>query len=278
MSAWRRRRYGLRSNVAARSSRTRTVRSARRGPRSGRWRRILWVCAALLVGWAAAAGYRVGAPKVHDWLRIEQVQVTGLHRISRDAVIQRLAIPPRASLLTVSPTQLEERLSGHPWIKQASVRRMPLHTLAVEVTERRPAVIVKGKGQAYLVSEEGHVLSVVPEGQDAELPVLVGVDPRRLLVGDEQPRQAALSGIRLATLLGERYQGKTEVDVSNPDNAVAYVRGLRFQFGDMPFDGKWERYRRLESTVRAHLEETRRPGRGEIDLRYPGKVIVRERG
>ncbi len=54
---------------------------------------------------------------------------------------------------------------------------------------------------------------------------------------------------------------------------MAYVQGMRFRFGTAPLEEQWERYRAVEPV--------RRTGSGkeqpDIDLRFPDKVIVRER-
>lgn len=280
MSRWTRRKPGVRPNLPGRPVRRAAIGGTSRS-RSGKGRRLMLIAGLLLAlagGWGAAVVVREGAPVVHQWFEIREVAVAGHSRLTQPEVLARLGLQPGDSLVSIRTSQLEERLAAHPWIQDVWVSRVPLHTLSVRLTERRPAAALKSATQTLLIAEDGQVLSVLPQAEETGLPILVGIDPRRLIFGDERPRQAALAGIRLADLLGQSFRGQAEVDVSDPQNAVAYVRGLRFQFGPTPFEDKWDRYRKLEPAFRTSLGERQGEGRNDIDLRYPGKVIVRERG
>jgi len=66
------------------------------------------------------------------------------------------------------------------------------------------------------------------------------------------------------------------VDVGRPDRQVATVRGRRFHFAPSSVEEQWRRYQQVERAVRA--SGGREMSHGDIDLRYQGKVIIRERG
>ncbi len=263
---------GPRPNLQRLSGRT----PARRG-KMGRARQVvravLWTAAASLGAWTAVQAYHAAGPIVAGWFEIREVRVAGLRTVTRDEVLGRLQLDERATLLSVSPVQLETRVAAHPWVKQAAVRRLPLHALSVEITERRPAAVLKTPSSTFLLDDEGVVLTALAEHEHEELPVVVGVDHKRLLQGDAQLRQVAQNGIKLAGLLAQSLEGRPEIDVTDPEHAVAYVQGMRFQFGPAPLGEQWERYRAVEPV--------RRPGSGkgrpDIDLRFSDKVIVRER-
>ena len=196
------------------------------------------------------------------------------------------------------PQKLIDRLKAHPWIKEATVSRTLPHTLVVGITERQAVAVLRTPSWALLLDADAHALSALKDSEDPGLPVLVGIDPKAFLLGTTQSREAAQTGIKVASLVGHALNDRPEVDMGHADRAVAYVKGLRFQFGPSSFEEQWDRYRRIEQALRtgigvrqgkkiAHcvlhpVQETRqqRPGNGcpEIDLRYPGKVIVRERG
>lgn len=129
-----------------------------------------------------------------------------------------------------------------------------------------------------LVDDEGQVLSVLPPANDPDLPVLIGVNPKGVIEKERRFVHAVQRGVELAGLLGRTFQGRPQVDVGNPDNVVAYVEGLKLQFGSSSFEEKWDRYQKLEPHLSEQAGPTRREAHNEIDLRYPGKVIVRERG
>ena len=241
----------------------------------GRARRILratlWTVAASLGAWTAVVAYEATGPLLAGTFVIREVRVTGLRTVTRDEVLDRLQLESRATLLSVSPAQLEARVSAHPWVRSAEISRLPFHVLSVEVAERRPAAVLRTPSSAFLLDDEGAVLTVLAEHEHEELPVVVGLDHKRLLQGDAQLRHAAESGITLAGLLAQSLDGRAEIDLSDPEHAVAYVHGMRFQFGPAPLEEQWERYRAVDPVRRAGKGQT------DIDLRFSDKVIVRER-
>jgi cell division protein FtsQ len=259
---------------------------------------LAWIVVGLagigLTGWGAAEVYRHAQPYVRHWFEVREVTISGAGQVTRQDVLDRLALQSGETLLSVGATQLVGRLETHPWIKQAKVSRAFPHTLEVTITERQPAAVLRTLSVNLLLDGEGTVLPSLAEAEDPGLPVLLGIDPQGLLQRDAQLRQVAQAGIQLAGLLDDEFDGRPEVDMSDPDNAIAYVQGLRFQFGSSSFEEKWERYRKITTHCTDHpLREARPwvPGNGcpalhvsagdrenEIDLRYPGKVIVRERG
>jgi len=240
---------------------------------------LVAVIAVVFVGWwGAMLLYRDEKPLVADWFQVREVTVSGTSRVTYEDVLERLRLQSGETLFSVNSTVLVDRLKSHPWIKEAIVNRALFHTLAVTITERRPAAVLRTPSLNLLLDEEGRVLSVLGEEDDPVLPVLVGVDPRRLIQGQAQSRQVARAGIELAGLVGQAVEGRPQVDAGNPENLVASVQGLRFQFGPSSFEEKWDRYRRLQPTLRARADIGSGQLRSEIDLRYPGKVIVRERG
>lgn len=247
---------------------------ARQG--SGRIRRLaratFAVAAAALGAWTAVQAYEAAGPLVAGWFEIREVRVSGLRVVTRDEVLDRLQVPARATLLSVSPVQMEARVSTHPWIKTATVNRLPPHVLSVEIVERRPAAVLKTPSGAFLLDEEGAVLTALAEHEREELPVVIGIDHQRLLQGDAQWRRAAQNGIRLAGLLGQSLDGRPEIDLSDPEHAVAYIQGMRIRFGPAPLEEQWERYRAVEPIRRAGAGK----GWPDVDLRFSDKVIVRE--
>ncbi|HZS10652.1 MAG TPA: FtsQ-type POTRA domain-containing protein [Nitrospirales bacterium] len=291
---WRRRaarRAGHRPNVPKRGAATRRDALAA----VGRFvRRALWAIAVCVIVWATATGYRLLAPRLHEWTELRDVQLIGLEHVTRDEAIDKLKLPASVSIMWLSPKRLAERLEAHPWIKTAEISRELPHRLIVHVVERRPAAVLRAENGLWLIDDEGHVLNAVSDGEAQDLPVLRGVDVESLQKGLSHARQAAQAGLRVAGLLGRSFEGRPEVDVHDRDNTVAYVDGLRFQFGPSAFEEKWDRYRKLEPHLAAGAaakatavstsaksvtgSATAKPAVwNEVDLRYPGKVIVRDR-
>ena len=231
-----------------------------------------------LAAWTAMAAYQSARPRMVGWFALKKVLVTGNNQVTRAEVLEHMKLPVAESFWSVNPKRLAARLQAHPWIRRAAVSRVFPHTLVVEVVERHGAAIVRSPTMALLVDEEGHPLSVLGESHEPQLPVLVGLNARQLLNGDPASMRTARKGVELANVLGRNVDGRPEVDVANHDNLVASVYGVRLQFGSSGFEEKWHRYRSIESHVAGNAGSGRGEARSEVDLRYPGKVIVRERG
>ena len=122
------------------------------------------------------------------------------------------------------------------------------------------------------------MLARLGQADDDALPMVTGVDSIGLLQGDGGVRQAIMSGIELAKLVGLTYEGRLQVNAANPSNLVASVRGVLFQFGEEAVGDQWERFRQVKPTLKTLNFDGQGRGANEVDLRYENRIIVRERG
>ncbi|NJL16462.1 MAG: hypothetical protein HC938_03950 [Nitrospira sp.] len=107
---------------------------------------------------------------------------------------------------------------------------------------------------------------------------MTGIDLRGLMRGTESVRQAVMSGVELAKVVGQSFDGRLHVLADNPSNLVALVQGMRFQFGDEALTEQWDRFRRVKPTLKARNGDGQGRGVSEVDLRYENRIIVREGG
>ncbi len=213
-----------------------------------------------------------------QWLVIRDVTIDGNNQTSKQELVERLSIKPGATLLTVSTSFLASRLEAHPWIKQAAVERRPPHRLAVTVTERRVAGVVRTGTKRWLVDEDGVVLAPVSDDAAPSFPVLTGLDGQRLVRQEAEAMRVARLGARLAALMSADVGGVPVLQMENPDHVVATVEGLRVEFGPTAQEEQWGRFTQLRQARRSGGPVSAAWAPSDIDLRYPGKVIVRERG
>lgn len=257
-----------------------TTRSRRRAGRV--WKiaahLCLWLSLFAALGWGATEAYREYGPAATKWFEIEHITVSGTNQVTRDEVIEHMRLRPGETLFSLDVDQVLARLRSHAWIKDATLTRIPFHNLVVRVVEREPVAIVKSPSLDVLVDEDGHVLSVLGPAEDLRLPVLRGIDPNRLVHGEALSRDTVRAGIEVARLVTEVFDGRPEVDARNPSNLVASVNGLRFEFGSASFREKWALYRKIRPALHVSVGSGPEASAREIDLRYPKKVIVRERG
>jgi cell division protein FtsQ len=216
-------------------------------------------------------------PVLQGWLEIREVEVEGIHHVTKPEVLERLVLKPGMGLHQVSTAFLAERVQTHAWIKEATVERRPPHLLHVTVLERTPAAIIRTGTDHWLSDENGYLLAKLGRQDDQTLPLLIGLDPQLLQRGEAGVRNAVQSGVVLAKLIANTLDGRVEVDLTNFSNVVASANGVRFQFGGDSLVDQWERFRKVNPSYKTAAVDDRKRTVSEIDLRYDNRVIVRER-
>ena len=107
-------------------------------------------------------------PVLQGWLEIREVEVEGIHHITKPEVLERLVLKPGMGLHQVSTAFLAERVRAHAWIKEATVERRPPHLLHVTVVERTPAAIIQTGADHWLSDESGYVLAKLGRQDDSK--------------------------------------------------------------------------------------------------------------
>ena len=217
-------------------------------------------------------------PVVQRGLEIREVSVEGLRQVTKEEVLTRLALRKGIAQHQVSLTYLAERVRTHPWIKEATVERLPLHALRVTIVERKPAAIARVGSEQVLTDAEGVVLARLGVQDQTSLPLLLGVDGKLLAQGDLRLKQRLQSSIELAKWMSETLDGRIEIDISHPVNLVASAKGVRFHFGNEALKEQWERFMKVRAAFRMPAFDGRKSEGHDVDLRYDNRVIVRERG
>jgi len=254
---------------------------ARRERLFSRGRRTLrvgqWIVGLAALAWGLTMVTREMGPVLQGWLEIREVEVEGIHHVTKPEVLELLVLKPGMGLHQVSTSFLAERVRTHAWIKEATIERRPPHLLHVTVLERTPAAIIRTGADHWLSDESGYLFAKLGRQDDQTLPLLTGLEPQSLQRGEARVRNAVQSGVVLAKLIANTFGGRVEVDLANPLNVVASANGVRFQFGDDSLVDQWERFRKVKPSFKTASSDGRKREVSEIDLRYDNRVIVRER-
>ena len=237
-----------------------------------------WLIGVTVAAWMGMAVSRQTGPVLQRGLEIRNVRVEGIRQVTKQEVVDRLALKQGIALHQVSLSDLAERLQTHPWIKEVTVERLPLHELGVTVLERKPTAIVRVGFEHILTDEEGVVLAQLGGRDESALPLLMGLDARALLQGDARLRQRIRSSIELAKVMAQSLDGRIEMDLSNAVSLIASARGVRFHFGNDALIDQWARFMTVKAASRIVAFEGKKHEGSEVDLRYDNRVIVRERG
>ncbi len=272
LNQWKGVRASQVSDQRQQARRERLVSRGRRALRVGQW--IVGLAA---LAWGVTMITREMGPVLQGWLEIREVEVEGIHHVTKPEVLERLVLNPGMGLHQVSTAFLAERVRTHAWIKEATVERRPPHLLHVTVLERTPAAIIRIGADHWLSDEGGYLLAKLGRQDDQTLPLLTGLDRQTLQRGEARVRNAVQSGVVLAKLMAITFDGRVEIELANPSNVVASANGVRFQFGGDSLVDQWERFRKVKPSFKTASSDGRKREVSEIDLRYDNRVIVRER-
>ncbi len=163
-----------------------------RAPRG--WRRRLRRIGLVLAGLALVSSPWWGRAGLQHlaFFKVRRVEIQGTRYVSPDEIVSRLRADTSASIWDdLAPW--EQRVRGHPSVREVRiVRRLP-GTLVVKVTENLPVALVQAAAGLVAVDATGRSLPVNPAAVDVDLPVLATRDTIALRVlGEMRGAQPAL--------------------------------------------------------------------------------------
>jgi cell division septal protein FtsQ len=201
------------------------------------------------------------APRVAAKLaffRVRRVEIVGTQYIPPRDILRRLNVDTTHSVWDPA-APLEERLSHHPEIREARVRRRLPGTLVVEIVESLPVALVPTPSGLRAYDDRGALLPVDPTRADIDVPVLARRDTALLRLLGDLRRDAPAVYARLSEL---RRVARGDV----------WMRVASFPVlapGDVGVDRLLE----LDPVVQDLARRQLRPA--ELDLRFRDQVIAR---
>ncbi len=91
-------------------------------------------------------------------LKSDQIELTGNHIVSREAVLQPFARDRNRSVLRVPLDARRAQLEELPWVESASVQRILPNRIRVELTERTPIAFLRNGNELALIDAHGVIL------------------------------------------------------------------------------------------------------------------------
>ncbi len=211
-----------------------------------------------------------------EWLRLQGVQISGLHQLPEHEVHAWLGVTGGERLLDLDPATLVAQLETHPRIARALVTRGLDRRLHVQIEERRPIALVLA-GVLVEIDRHGVVLPPLAGATLPDLPVLAGITDLPLVPGEqlqgESIQRAAMVLESLAVRQPSLLERLAEIDLSEDPVLLLRLTGGGPLVRTHAESLTPEKLDGLQ-TVLADLE---RRGRHqvEIDLRFEGQLVVR---
>ena len=106
-------------------------------------------------------------------LRVGEVKVIGARRTATEEILAAADLGSKDNLLSLSTSEVADRLLELPWVRSVDVDRMLPGTVRIKVAERRPAMVLSLGAAKWTIDATGRVLGSGVVGRD--LPVLAGV-------------------------------------------------------------------------------------------------------
>jgi len=120
----------------------------------------------------------VAAAMAWGWLMqvtVKQIDVRHVVNANETEVLDLAGVDTGQVLFDLHPSIIADRVARHPWVRKASVTRMPIGKLIISVQERRPIVrILDSRGRAdFYLDRDGFQLPE-PDSVTYDLPLLSG--------------------------------------------------------------------------------------------------------
>jgi cell division protein FtsQ len=210
------------------------------------------------------------------YFEVRQVRVSGAEYLLEREVLLIAGIPEKSNVFLVPTKEIVRRLVATPRIREARVDRIIPDTLRIHLEERTTAAYLPYGGYFIDIDENGCAIAVSEAITDPDVPLLLGVVPTYVAVGERvKPEAPVARGAAVgAALVRQKIPNLSEVDVTSPEDVVIRTSdGIRVLVGCV--DGIEERVRLLDSIL-ASVREQGMPV-DYIDVRVEAKPVIRAR-
>ncbi|MBI3812965.1 MAG: FtsQ-type POTRA domain-containing protein, partial [Nitrospinae bacterium] len=207
--------------------------------------------------------------------------------LKKDEVLSLCNIKTGQSIFSLRLDDIYKRLKGHPWIRDAVVKKELPDKLSIKISERVPAAVLKSKG-IYLVDNEGVILTELKGDAEIELPVIIEPETFAYKEGGRVNSEEVLSSIGIAERVkkaGSVFNGLPldgEIFRIEPIsiNRVKLYHGDGEEYIIINSDNMDKNFKNLQMAMKRLKEDTapfHADGRelDYIDLSYRDKVIVK---
>ncbi len=114
---------------------------------------------------------------------IKNIEVDGNYYLSKNDVVSLSGIHTGVNIFAVNLDKIKENLQRDPHIKNIDIRRALPNSIIIEVNERNEVAVIPYNGVYLHIDEDGYVIEVSKEYQDAKLPILSGFNIKKFMAG-----------------------------------------------------------------------------------------------
>src|ERR1700676_2882877 len=211
-------------------------------------------------------------------IKPDQIEVTGNHIVSREAILQQFVRDRGRSVLRVPLDARRSALEEISWIESATVQRILPNRIRVDLNERTPIAFLRNGTELALIDAHGVILDR-PRGEDLQFPIVTGLSENLLREERGKRMQTYQEFLKDIDLVRAGSSDRvSEIDLASAKDLRAVMAGVAgpndpqavtVQFGQGDFAAKYRMVVENFAQWQASNGRVR-----SIDLQYSRQVIL----
>ena len=211
-------------------------------------------------------------------LREVTVTGSGYWKTHPKELASRLELNNGINLFSFKLREIRKKILAVPNVESCTVVRILPDTLVIHVTERVPRAFINSPRSPWVLDSKAVVMprnQVM--GNPGRLPVITGVDTRRITPGKELRELRTALELIMLTVRNFRDITIYEISIRNPEKMSVLLRYGRFPLCRVLIPVKNKGLSLMLLTLQSAIINTRRAGENKntYDLSFEGKVVIR---
>jgi cell division protein FtsQ len=213
---------------------------------------------------------------------INNIEIEGARRLSRDLLLQQSKLSPGTSLLAIRPGRVERALMAHPWIAKAEVSRKWPNGVHLSIVERDPVALVQFGEELVYMDRQGMIFKPLSPGDPHNFPVITGLTPDQFRHAAGDLPEVVAQAFQLMDVLKKtppplNLENISEIHVDLDRGFTLYANGVgvALDFGFKDYSEKLEKFAQLWPVL---VQKGLLTKVGRINLNYPRRVLVTMKG
>jgi len=232
---------------------------------------VALVASLTLLGYTAHEYFQRSVP-----LNVGEVTIMGCMNVTESELVSLAHVDFKASLANLDLREISSRLTKHPWVEKAKVKRdWSRRALIIEVQERIPQALIL-LDDLYLVDRHGEVFKKAEPRDQQDFPVLTGLETREVMGRDPQAVNLLNQALELLGILGQRKiftpRDVSEIHLSKQNGLTIFtLRGsIPIRLGTGGLADKIDRLEKVLPDLQPKIRDVE-----YLDINYPRKVVVK---
>jgi cell division protein FtsQ len=125
----------------------------------------------LLGGVSMALIYGYRSATLGEYFAVKTLEIHGNSHLRSREILKIAELEEGANTLALSIDAVERALAGHPWVEEASVKRVLPDRIVVTVKEKTPAFRIMHEGTPYYADRRGNGIVPAASGGVSPLPL-----------------------------------------------------------------------------------------------------------